>query len=198
MTKNNTNGTLSKSKIVRQVRSKDFAIKRSVQVGVPTGSVDTGRAANFITLASVADSTDFTSLFDQFTYDSIDVHFVCTRAAISAGNSAIFPTLLFAVDQNDSVAPSTINDVLSYEGCRLFQFSETNRHCVFTFTPKTNQTLASGSAVSAGPLWCSTGSAATAPWYGYKYWLVDYNSTSTAGSVITMYLTYHMRFRVPK
>lgn len=181
-----------------KMESRDYAVKRVSQTVISTSPTDIGRAANFISLSNVPDVTDFTNLFDQFTIDSLEVHFVLPRAAISAGNSAIFPTLAFAYDPNDSTAPTTIGDVLSYDNVTVRQFSESNRQISFRIKPKMQQSLAAGAATSAVSLWCSTSTASTTPWLGFKFWLVDYNSTSTAGSVVTVYLKYHMRFRVPR
>lgn len=192
------NANTQQAIVVRGMAPREYAVKRTTQTGVSISATDIGRAANFISLSAVPDVSEFTNLFDQFTIDSIDVHFVCNSAAISAGNSAIFPTLLFAQDSNDSTAPTVIGDVLSYDNMQLFQFSESDRRCRFTIRPKAQVSLAAGTGITVPGMWCSTSSASTTPWYGYKYWLVYYNSTTTNGTVLTMYLTYNMRFRSPK
>lgn len=182
----------------RELALREYAVRRTYQGVIATTPTDTGRAASVIALSNVPDVAEFTNLFDQFTIDSVDVKFVCNRAAISAGNSAIFPTLLYAPDYNDSVAPGTVNDILSYGNLDVFQFSETARSVKYTLRPKAAVSVSSGTAISPGRLWCSTSSASATPWYGFKYWLVDYNSTSSTGSVVTLYLTFHLSFRAPK
>jgi len=181
---------------VRQER--EYRIARTLTGVVSTTPSDSGRAANFIFLGNVPDVSEFTSLFDLFTIDRVVVTFTCSRAAISAGNSGIFPTLLVALDYNDSTAPTTANDVLSYDGCQVVQFSESKRSHTMSFKPRAQMNAASGTAAFSGPVWCSTGTATAEPWYGYKFWLTDYNSTSTAGSVVTQYVRLEMRFRTPK
>lgn len=192
------NARTAKNNVAKRLATHEYPIRRTYQAVVATSATDIGRAANFISLSAVPDVADFTTLFDQFTIDRIEVHFVCNRAAQSAGNSAILPTLLYAQDLNDSTAPTVIGDVLAYDTMQLFQFSESNRHVRFELRPKVQQAVTTGTAITAGPAWCSTSSASTTPWYGFKFWLVDYNSTSTTGSVVTLYLTYHMRFKAPK
>jgi hypothetical protein len=182
----------------KKPKEREYAVKRTSQVVVATAATDIGRSGNFIQLNNVPDTADFTALFDAFTIDRIDLHFVCTRASVSAGNSGIFPTLLWAPDYNDSSAPTLVGDVLSYDGMQIHQFSETARHVCYSIKPKAQINVSSGTAVSTAGTWLSTASSGASPWFGYKYWLVDYNSTSTTGTVITLYTKYHLRFKVPK
>ncbi len=134
----------------------------------------------------------------MFTIDRVVVTWVLQRAAISAGNSGIYPTLLYALDYNDSTAPTTQDDMMSYDTCEVVQFSESKRSHTMSFKPRVQLNTASGTAAPTGSMWCSTSSASATPWYGYKFWLADYNSTSTTGSFITQYVRLEMRFKTPK
>jgi hypothetical protein len=142
--------------------------------------------------------SDFTALFDMFTIDRVVVTWVLQRAAATAGNSGIYPTLLYALDYNDSVAPATQDDMMSYDQCQVVQFSEGKRSHTMSFKPRIQLNTASGTAAPPGPMWCSTSSAAGSPWFGYKFWLADYNSTATPGSFITQYVRFEMRFKTPR
>jgi len=175
-----------------------YAVKRGTQVAVTIAATDIGRAANFLTLSNLPSYTEFSNLFDQFCFEQIDVEFVVPRAAVSAGNSAIFPTLVYSVDYNDSIAPTTVNDVLEFDAHRVFQFSESKRSHKFSFKPKAPLTMPTGTVNIEGPAWLSTSNAAGQAWYGFKYWLQDYNSTATNGTIVTMYVTYHAKYRIPK
>jgi hypothetical protein len=190
--------SIAKKQGSKKGADREYAVRRTSQVVVATAATDIGRSGNFIQLNNVPDVGDFTALFDQFTIDRLDLHFVLTRSALSAGNSGIFPTLLWAPDYNDSSAPTLVGDVLSYDGMQMHQFSESSRHVCFSIKPKAQLSVSSGTAVSTAGTWLSTSGSGASPWFGYKYWLVDYNSTSTTGSVVTLYTKYHLRFKVPK
>jgi hypothetical protein len=173
-----------------------YSICRTFTGPIATNPTDVGRA-NAFTLANVPDTTDFTNLFDMFTVERVTVTMVLSQAAISAGNSGIFPTLSLALDYNDDTAPTLLTDVLSYANVKVVQFSEAKRTHTFSFKPRV-QINASSGTVAMPDVWASTASASTAKWFGYRYWLANYNSTSTTGSLITQYVTFHLKFKVPK
>jgi len=105
---------------------------------------------------------------------------------------------LATVDYNDSTVPTSINDVLDYNTHQKLIFDEAHRSRSVTFQPKlqvatgggTNTVLANNGA------WARTSFADN--WFGLKIWTRNYNTTTFNNTVIDVYITADIEFRVAK
>lgn len=159
--------------------------------GIGLAVTDLGVGWSF-SLNAVPDFAEFTTLFDAYIIDQVDIHFV-----LDNNKAEQYPTLLIAPDYDDANAPATENEVLTHQGCKILPFSPNKREHTFSVKPRVAMAVyRTGVTSSYG--WSRPGqlmdiATTDTPWYGMKSWLVNYNSTDTAGARVRVYQTYHLR-----
>jgi len=157
------------------------------------GSIDAGGSYSF-QLSDLPNYTEFTNLFDRFCIDSVDV--VWTLVKHTSGQP--WPTLWFSKDYEDAVAP-TFSGIQQRENVEALAFNDTKTKFVRRIKPRTAIALYNGvtSSYAVGPAstWINTAYSGT-PHYGYKFWLENYNSTSSAGSSLTVAHVFNFRCRL--
>jgi len=156
-------------------------------------AIDNGYAYQFF-LAGLPDSSDFTNLYDQYRILKIHVKLVLNTPNITTA----FPRVTSVVDYDDSTAPTAEVDLLQYPNAKVYQYSPTNVEHEFEFVPRTAtamfQGVTTGYAMSKPGVWLD-GGYPTISHYGVKYFINNYNSTSTPNTAITMYASYQVQMR---
>lgn len=157
--------------------------------GIALIAADNGVGWNF-TFNQIADYTDFTSLYDGYTIDKVEMRFVLFNNVAEK-----YPVLLLAPDYDDSAAPVGETDLLAMEGCRVLPFSPDKREHSIVVKPRISQTLFRTGVTSAYG-WGKERQIidmanVDTPHYGVRSWIVNYNSTDTPGAVIRVFLKYH-------
>jgi hypothetical protein len=159
--------------------------------GITLSPVDFGNGWSF-NMAQIPDFGEFTTLYDAYCLDSVTMKFVLFNNVAEK-----YPTLLLAPDYDDAAAPTAEADLLTMEGCRVLPFTPSKRDHTITVRPRVAQTLfRTGVTSSYG--WGKSGqlvdiATTDTPHYGVRSWVVNYNSTDTAGAVIRVFITYHFR-----
>lgn len=175
-----------------------YRIRRTVNAGtlIP-GAVDQG-AAYYVTPSTLPAWADFSTLYDMYRINSVTYKYVVTRTTASGTSGQVFPVFLAAVDYNDTVAPSTAQEVLDYGNAHVHPTAEgDSRTYEITYAPKAQQALNSGTGVTtANSLWART-SITSDTWLGHKMWVVNFNTTYPQ-TVIQWYITVDMEFKVTK
>lgn len=164
--------------------------KDNLTIGLP--ALDSGYSFAF-NLAQVPDSAEFTSLYDAYIIDQVDMRFVLTANADNA-----YPVLLAALDYDDASAMSSQNEILTRQGAMVMPFSATVREHTVSVKPRVAMT-AFRSGVSSAYGWGAPNqlidiALTDVPYYGIRTWFTNYNTTDTPGAVIRVFIKYHMRF----
>ncbi len=161
------------------------------------GVTDAGAALTFGPSA-ITGWTDYSTVYDLYRIKRVTVRFVLPRAAAPATTGDVFPTLLTAVDFNDSTAPASAVELLRYYNVRVDQFHEGRREYSVTLTPRLQFTTGGGAnTVAAGDAaWART--SYNDVWFGLKYWLRYYNTTSFNNTLVDVYVKYEVEFKQSK
>ncbi len=175
-----------------------YRLRRSYEAGqVAIAATDSG-GARYFQVAALPDWTDFSNLYDMYRVSKITWKYVAYRCAQPATTGEVFPTYLYALDFNDTTAPATASEVLSYGNAQIRQFTEgSGRVIEVTYQPKLNASTPAATAVLTENSWARTSSTSDV-WYGHKEWFSRYNSTSFNNTVIQLYVTVDLEFKVAK
>lgn len=171
-------------KVTKFVRHRDNG-------GIVSGAIDLGAGWNF-QLAQVPDFGEFTTLYDAYVIDEVEMRFVLFN-----NTAEKYPTLLLAPDYDDSAAPTGPNDLLTMEQCKILPFSPTKREHRIRVKPRVAMSVFR-TGVTSGYTWGKKSQVmdmalTDIPHYGVRHWLTNYNTTDTAGAVVRVYITYHLR-----
>lgn len=169
------------------LRSMDFTLS------LPKAAGDQGYALSFA-LDDLPSYTEFTTLFDKYRVDQLDVVFLWEHGTLTAQP----PCLWIAADWDGVSATPTLSSVMQYPGVRMHAFSVTRPTFQYSIKrPAVLQTLAGGSngAVVRSP-WLAT-TAPSVEHYGLIGFVNQYNSTTTSGTVYFS-IRAHLSFLAPR
>lgn len=165
---------------------------RSTYIGTITASntVATYGAFSF-KLSDLPDYTEFTNLFDEYMIYSIRLFFRPNAITSVESTSYNDPWFIYAVDKDDSSAPTTYDTLMQYPGVRIT--SALRRHTI-RFRPRFSIEIYNGVTSAYGSRVGYIDCANTAvPHYGFKYGI---DKVNTANSVIYgLWATYTCYFR---
>lgn len=154
----------------------------------------TGALGSFtFQLTNIPNSTEFTSLYDQYKINAVPVCFYPKQTEVTSlsttdnvrGNARI----LTAIDYNDDTPPTTLDDLRQYESCEVDVIL--NKH--ERYIPKPLFLNNSGQNVNS---WLSTANPSTKH-YGLKYGV---EPTQAVGGSFTynVEVTYYIAFKNTK
>jgi len=175
----------------------------TMQFSFAPGATDYRFAGVSIYTTALPNSSEFTSLFDQWRLKKVHFRIDLPAAYANSGvTPVIMPNIYYVSDYDDSV-DCTINDMLQYPQCRVHNFYR-DGYTPFqvSLSPKPLRDIAgSGIATGYGPMpvapWLRTADFSI-PHYGLKL-AIDwsgYHQTITVGMVITIW--YELEFTNPK
>lgn len=177
-----------------------FAAFNSIQAKALT----TTYGATYFSLDQVPGYTEFTALFDQYRITRVIAHFWPTALSVTNTNSSstivnVPPRIVHAIDYDDSVAPTSVNEVREYSTARTNYSTEK-----FTrdFKPAVSRVVYEGVSSSGyspdWDVWVSTNDP-TVPHYGLK-WALGSVGTSGADNAFgyVMEVEFFMEFKQPK
>ncbi len=175
-----------------------YRMRRSYDGGpLAIPAVDSGYS-RFFTAGYIPSWSDFSNLYDMYRVTKLTYKYVCWRTAKPTLTSDAFPTLITALDFNDTVSPANVNTVLEYGNAQIRQFSEgPHRVLEVSYTPKLNYNTPAATVVPTDSGWART-SSTNDVWYGHKEWLSNYNSTSYNETVVHLYVTVDLEFKVSR
>jgi len=173
-------------------------ILRNVEKWIDKGILtSTSLAAGFyafqFVLQDIPDSSQFTSIFDQYRLTRVDVRVIpMTQHALPAGSSAISMCWV-ATDFDDSAAPSSVAQVQNYSNALAIS---PGSGTMFSFKPMIETAVQqSGGAIVAGGVaepWLNC-SQPNIPHFGVKVAITQ--STSTNVNYWYIIFRYHVAFR---
>jgi len=146
-------------------------------------------------LGQVPGSSDFTNLFDQYRIRKVVLQFKANQQSFtsSTGSSAVtnIPTrIVTAIDYDDSVAPTSLNELREYNTAQVNTMVE-------SFTREIRPAVSIMAYEGVGSTgWISTNDPGV-PHYGIK-WAVPSAVASTNGYQLAVEATYHLEFRITK
>lgn len=185
--------------------SKSTILKCIRHVNLTTISEDTlstTYGGTYFYLGQVPGSSEFTALFDQYRIRKIDLHFYPNQQSFtsSTGASAVtnIPTrIVTAFDYDDSVAPSSLNELREYSTAQVNTMVER-----FSRSIKPAVSIMAYEGVGATGYcpkwdqWISTNDPGV-PHYGLK-WTVPAGATSTNAYQLAVEAVFHLEFRMTK
>lgn len=159
------------------------------------------------TLGDLPAKSDFTSLFDHYSIEQVDVEIDCLQNSAASGASgatvtSAMPSITYVPDFDDSAAPASANEINEYQRAKVWTFRGSGKPLKFSIKPRTALTVYQGitSAYAAGPENVSLNLAyPDVPHYGLKFWVNNMEATGTNGAdTLRVKMRYHLRFTDPK
>jgi len=135
------------------------------------------------TIGDLPNYTEISNLFRRFRIDLLEVTFTMTAVAVSA-TLVRYPVIYLAVDYSDASAPGSLSSIQERKHTVL-AFSQAKTKFVIRLRPRLTDTA--GAILPQSMFTSSTSDT----YYGIKFWIEDYNSTSADGR-ISMVETYHL------
>lgn len=182
-------------------RNKIHYFKRKSFAALVTGGAGTAQfgVANY-SLNAVTNSSEFTTLFDQYKIKAVRTDFVYTGQPGFAGTMQNInnPTVYTLIDTNDASTPSTINGMLEYGQTRTHQLSFNRPVCSVYFRPKLLAASTDNGSITANynlPFqpWINTANPYVNH-YGLKYGI----DNLTGSNAIDIYHTYYLALKDSK
>jgi hypothetical protein len=159
------------------------------------GLVDAGNGILF-ELSNITNISEITNLYSLYRIDVIDYTWELTTPFLSG---VAYPRLVVAVDYARASIPKTEKEVLEYANPQVKQFGPEATKFTLRFSPRVAMN-AFQSGVSSGyvepdkAVWISTGNTGV-DHYGIKYWLGDYNTTTSSAATIRTYGRYKLSLK---
>ena len=200
MKKRNNPSAGSKSQASAQYsisRLPTYSISRTVRTQIIPAVADQGYRYIFQP-GTLPGWSEFSALYDQYRVKDLEITLIVPRAAAPTNTGNAFPILTYAPDWNDSTAPATQDELLQYASSRTEVFSENRRMITVRISPRPQVTTAGGTNTVSGPdsLWCRT--TDNDVWYGLKYWLAYFNTTTYNNTVVELFVKANMEFKVAR
>lgn len=167
-----------------------------------------GGTAQF-SLGNVPSSTDFSTLFDHYTLEQVDVEIDCLQNTTAAlpGTLVEMPSIMYVPDFDDAALPSSGSQINEYQRARTWTFRGDGKPLKFSIKPRTAiQVFRSAvtTAYAAGAEGTPLNIGYTdVPHYGFKFWVDNMALLPTVTSafdspVLRVKMKYHMKFQDPK
>lgn len=162
---------------------------------IVAGPADGGSGRSF-TLSSLPNSSEFTSLYNQYRITQIDLIYEFSTHILPS--SKAYPRLTFCVDYNDASNPSAESELLQYETAEVFQFGQVKHTFKRSFKPRVAlaayQGTFSGYTTAPESMWLNCDNTSI-QYYGIKEWVSNYNTVLASGATLTVYARYYMDFK---
>lgn len=154
------------------------------------------------TLKDLPDYTDFTSLFDRYEIEQVDMEINCIYNSASAGTATqVMPTITYVPDFDDSVFPASPADISQYQRAKTWTFRGNGHPLKVSIKPRVSIPVdASAAAFAPGPTSTMLSVAnAAVPYYGFKFWVRGVAfSTVNPTSSLSFKCKYHLKLQDPK
>jgi len=153
-------------------------------------------------LGQVPGSSDFTNLFDQYRIRKVVLSFKPNQQSFtsSTGSSAVtnIPTrIVTAIDYDDSVAPTSLNELREYNTAQVNTMVESfTREIRPAVSIMAYEGVGSTGYCPKWDQWISTNDPGV-PHYGIK-WAVPSGVASTNGYQLAVEATFYLEFRMTK
>lgn len=163
--------------------------KRNVAMSTTTGAGAAILAGNWLALGSLNNSTEFTTLFEQYKLTHMKVRFMLTQDPAGPSPSTGFvPRIWYVSDKNNATAPASINELREQSGVRCRMLNP-YRPVVLNFKPYVQSEVNGGNAVSPkrSP-WLSTSGSSIAH-NGWKFAIDTLPTGYKLEQEVTVYLS---------
>lgn len=159
-------------------------------------------AAYNFKLTQLPNNTQF-SLYDQYRIRFVKVYFVnntqpCNQSAL---DNQVAPTLVTAVDWDDSTTPTSMNQLYSFHNCKIHgSITAGSPYMSRTFKPAVAKTVFGSGITNAfgasRDVWLDVASSQTEH-YGLKLGLEQTPQVPASSGSIRVYATFYMEFKSP-
>lgn len=155
-------------------------------------------------LSDMPGSSEFVNLFDSYRIAAVKLTFQWSHNVADPGAQALtnfaIPQMCYAIDRNDSAAPTTQAEIFQYEGAK--QRTLAKPFSVYIRRPAIvvdAQTLLGGSfSVERKSPWIST-LATNVLHFGFKYLIESFGATAANNlGTLRVYATYYLMFKAVK
>lgn len=152
---------------------------------------NTYTAYNF-SLNDVPNVSEFTTLYDVYKINAVKITFrpqMTDNVSLSSINNAAASNRFFtAIDYNDSVSPTSIDEIRQYQSCKVTGLLRTHKRY---FRPRI---MDSSSVYSPGNKWLNTATTST-NYFGLKVAVEPTQSTIATSMTYSIECTYYLSFK---
>lgn len=189
----------NKYKMSRSIYPKQnvYHFKRYANIGtLVVGNLAPVFNAFVFQLDQVPAETDFTNLFDSYRINGVKITFRPQQTeSISIGsinNPSAYARFVSAIDYNDSIGISSVDELREYQSCKCTSILEVHER--YIHHPRIQDR---GQTYTPGRPWINC-SSPTQEHYGLKVAVEPINSTSTTEMTYSVEAVFYMSFKYVK
>jgi len=185
--------------LIRSLKSPVYQFSRNWDYGaIAKAAADQGAAQSF-QLSDLPNYTEFTTLFDSYRIQSVEVIFDLA-VPFSVATTQIWPTIIVWPDYDDATAPATQAIADQVMVAERLQFSNATTQFRRRVVPKLAVSVQSAgpttvNAVNMPASWIDCGYPSVNH-FGMKWWVKNYNTGVSAA--INVSYRYHFMMREPR
>lgn len=164
-----------------------------------TAAADSGQGI-FFTLQGLPNYTEFTTLYDKYVIDKVDIIMVLsTEISAQSAAQAVYPVVQFSYDPDDATAPLSATQMLDRGNMEILAFGPNRTTFTRTVKPRIASAAYRGVA-TAGYSIAPAGtfvdsSSPDVQFFGARLWISNYNSVATPNTRINWYYRHYLRLR---
>lgn len=194
-----------------QVGSDDNTVTIPLSIGSPTADT-TANATQYKlggsmqwTIADVPSSSEFTTLFDRYEIEQVDVEVNCTQNSATVGIVNSMPTITYVPDFDDATVPANPSTISQYQRAKTWTFRGDGKPLKFSVKPRVQvpvyRTGVTFAYQAGGPHTLVDLGNTDVPHYGLKFFLENLLSGTSpiqGETNITFKCKYHFKFLDPR
>jgi hypothetical protein len=174
-----------------RVDNRVFSFLKVKDLGALTASAAGDVTAAFsFTLSDLSESSSYTSIYDQWRLDRLDIHVLgVTQPGVTASVTPAYAFLSIVTDYDDTAALAAFSLSLNYENVAVIGPGQGHQR---TIVPRMALAAGGTTQFANSRQWIDCSSTST-PWYGIKTCIKQ--STSTNVPSWYLFARYHISFR---
>jgi len=157
------------------------------------GGAASGAGLNF-QLTNLPNSSEFTSLYDQYQIKAVKVSLIPRHTEVNASTTVVQGNVWSVLDYDDTTAPVNVDQLLQYQNLKRTQMSKI--HSRYLRPMVASEIFQSGIASGYAPrrkIWIDVASPATEH-YGVKFWF-DALPIGAATITYDVHLKFYLAFK---
>lgn len=184
-----------------------FTLSSASGPNLPSGTGENWGGSIKFQLSDLPKYTDFTSLFDHYTIEQVDIEMDLIQNSANLNHGGVggtMPSITYVPDFDDNNVPADGSALSQYQRSRTFTFRGSGKPLKFSIKPRVATTVyrtAITSAYAAGAENTPLNLTYTdVPHYGVKFWFDNWpvSADGTIGAQLRVRMRYHLKLQDPQ